>query len=86
MTLKEPIYRSQSVGMVKVGIKDGDQIIANVIGNNVITISSQLHRATVTGPDRAGRYGIGEYVYFIIDKHHHPLSVPKDKIQQYFGA
>ncbi|USS84702.1 hypothetical protein M3M35_05180 [Fructilactobacillus myrtifloralis] len=72
----EPTYRSVSVGMVTVGIPaDGGQIIAKVIGNNVIAIDEQLNRATVTGPDRAGRYAIGDFVYFKTDKRNRHTAV-----------
>lgn len=80
MALQEPTYRSVSVGMVKVAIRDNDnQIIANVIGNNVIAIDEHYQRATVTGPDRAGVYGIGEYVYFTNHKNHNE-TVPVDEL------
>ncbi|USS85882.1 hypothetical protein M3M38_04015 [Fructilactobacillus cliffordii] len=79
----EPVYRSVSVGMVKVAIKnDGNQIIANVIGNNVIAIDDKVSRATVTGPDRAGDYGIGDYVYFTTDKRKHHTAIPAEVVKQ----
>ncbi|USS88068.1 hypothetical protein M3M39_00855 [Fructilactobacillus hinvesii] len=79
MRNNEPVYRSVSVGMVKIAIKDdGNQIIANVIGNNVIAIDNRISRATVTGPDRAGYYGIGDYVYFTTDKRKHHTAIPME--------
>ncbi|USS90366.1 hypothetical protein [Fructilactobacillus carniphilus] len=79
----EPVYRSVSVGMVKVAIKnDGNQIIANVIGNNVIAIDDKVSRATVTGPDRAGYYGIGDYVYFTTDKRKKHTAILAEVIKQ----
>lgn len=83
MAIEEPVYRSISIGMVKIGIvNNGGQIIANVIGNNVITINDKIQRATVTGPDRTGRFGIGEYIYFTTDKKKHNVMVSVPEMQE----
>ncbi|USS93361.1 hypothetical protein M8332_00385 [Fructilactobacillus ixorae] len=82
----EPTYRSVSVGMVTIAIQsDGGQIIAKVIGNNVIAIDEQLNRATVTGPDRAGRYAIGDFVYFITDKRNRHTAVTVKTVAHHLG-
>ncbi|WP_429970276.1 hypothetical protein ACQW5G_04465 [Fructilactobacillus sp. Tb1] len=84
MAIEEPVYRSISIGMVKVGVvNNGGQIIANVIGNNVIAINKKVQRATVTGPDRTGTFGIGDYVYFTTDKNKkHNIMVQAPEVQE----
>ncbi|ANZ57609.1 hypothetical protein BGL34_04415 [Fructilactobacillus lindneri] len=83
MTIEEPFYKSKSIGMVKIGIRnDRGQIIANVIGNDVIEINDKVSRAIVTGPDRLGRYAIGSYVYFITKRKNKYIAISVTEANQ----